>query len=82
MKPLHRLPNGTWIDLASVGRISPYATHNKWSATVTIEQHDGLYLSDVQFARLEDAVKFADDLADIVNATRSMESIATPKAVL
>lgn len=80
MKPLHCLPNGTWIDLASVDRISPYTTHNKGSATVTIEQHDGRYLC-VQFASNEEAIKFADGLADIVNAARSIEIMADPKVV-
>lgn len=80
MKPLHRLPNGTWIDLASVGRISPYVTLCE-ECTVVIEQYDGRCQYNVPFASLEDAVKFADDLADIVNAARSMEGMAAPKVV-
>jgi len=61
---LHRLPNGTWIRLVDVKVISPYESLEKAEVTITLEDSDDINL---RFETLDDAMRYADELAALTN---------------
>jgi hypothetical protein len=65
MQPLHKLPNGTWIDLANVREISPYNAIGHDTAYCAITCGSVFY--SLPFASLSDAKAYADSLAGLVN---------------
>lgn len=69
MNPLHRLPNGKWIQLDDIYQISPVpAVLNGEANSVTVLTASA-YVT-LHFAGFSEAQFYADELAALVNAAR------------
>lgn len=67
-KALHRLPNGTWVNLATVRSITPLPTTNGGSIRARIVIEHGDHRSDIIYATDDlHAQQMADELAALVN---------------
>lgn len=66
--PLHRLPDGSWIDLAQVRSISPLPGANCIDLEPRVQIDIGFELVSVYFKTLEEAQTYADELAEIRNS--------------
>jgi hypothetical protein len=75
MNPLHRLPNGAWIDLVAVSGVSPHdadATAGPEYARpphVILVRDKGYVI--VPFDSFDAAQRYADELAGLVNEARA-----------
>lgn len=70
-EPLHRLPNGEWIDLTLVTRITtlPVAEPYRPTPVVTVFLNENNYIP-LSFTDLPNAQTHADELAALVNEAR------------
>lgn len=62
---LHRLPNGTSVDLTTVSSVNP--KEDAGICVVIYVGHESKYLTRINFEGWSDAVAFADDLTVRVN---------------
>lgn len=67
--PLHRLPNGEWIDLLDISMISPAAAREFYPDVVIIVTKTARFT--FSFASFSDASGYSDQLAALVNEARS-----------
>jgi hypothetical protein len=77
-QPLHKLPNGAWIDLASVQLVFPRAAASVASISLpcAVCVVAGLQHIELPFETFGAATAYADSLAALVNAARSGDAIA------
>lgn len=73
MSPLHKLPNGAWIDLTLITVIRPYEGlvigSNAYSPGIAVMW--GSSCISLSFSSLSDAESYADELAALVNKARA-----------
>lgn len=69
LNPLHRLPNGEWVDLLDVSMISPAAAREVYPDRVVVVAKTAHFT--FKFASFSDASSYADQLAAFVNEARS-----------
>lgn len=67
--PLHKLPDGTWIDPATITALIPRtkASNQQPTLIVACGPEQGIKL---WFDSIDDATKCADELAQVANAAR------------
>lgn len=68
--PLHRAPDGTWIDLGEVVSLQPHSSSSSdWPGRVRVWMHR--HVVDLWFTSYDNAERYADELAALVNAERT-----------
>lgn len=75
MPPLHRLPNGSWIDLLHVTAVQPIKGHAPSNTDDRVAIRCGDLGATLWFTSFAAAQDYADSLAALVNEAREKANL-------